>query len=453
MNYRTVKHHNDDDDVYAFQANIVDLTLPDPPMNDQVIFVNIAHNDTNDDNNLTLEKAKNSIVKVPARFNYVVPSTTTMQLLRDTNGDDYKHENDTENDTNTNGMGWFTNHQTIWVENGRLQKEKLYTLHTNGFELISNTTSSSRLTFPEVPRNINFMDHNHVIDHYYPYCQELLQQYLGASNVTVYAFDHNVRKQQADIPNNTDKDDTITTTTSTTTVPTKNIQKPVGIVHGDYTTISGPRRLQLLSELPKVNDILYHRLMNNEKQQTVLDPNIVTECFNGQRRYALINIWRNIDETYPVVGLPLACVDAVTHTIDDLRTLEIHYTDRVGENYLVCHPQPQQVEEEGDSSSNNSNTTNNRQHRWVYFPFMDYSEALLLKQWDSVGDMAKEASSTTTNKTNNDNDASQHQPISTFTIHSAFIDPITNILNQNNIPTPPRQSIEVRCVAIWDTPM
>jgi hypothetical protein len=429
-----MNHQNHNNDIYAFQGKIASLSLPEPPTDEQVVFDSNNDSDEFDEN-----RKRNTIVKVPARFNYVIPSTTTLKLLRDANGND--------SDDSMNGSGWFTNHKTIYVDNGRRRTNPPYTLHENGFELIDCDNKFVGHTVLPVPTNINFMNHDHVIDQYYPHCQQLLQQYLGP-NVHVYAFDHNVRKQQktqqSNMDNDDDDDDDITTAT-------KSIQKPVGIVHGDYTTISGPRRLQLLSELPKINDILYHRLMDNSndtKQKTVLDPNIVHECLLGRRRYALMNVWRNIDPKNPVASLPLACVDAQTQSVHDLRTLEIHYTDRVGENYLACHPQQEQ---QGVVDESTTTTPTNREHQWVYFPHMDYTEALLIKQWDSAGDIAKLSSLSSSTTTTDKNE----KYISTFSLHSAFIDPTTSLFynKNNNIPPPPRQSIEVRCVAIWDTPM
>ncbi|KAL7523432.1 hypothetical protein ACHAXR_000176 [Thalassiosira sp. AJA248-18] len=95
---------------------------------------------------------------------------------------------------------------------------------------------------------------------------------------------------------------------------------------------------------------------------------------------------------------------------------KIHYVDRVGENYFVCSP----------------SLSSSRQHSWYYYPEMTMQESLLLKQWDSRGGVACGANSDVRGR------------LSTFTIHSAFMDPSCSL------ESPPRKSIEVRCVVIWE---
>ena len=83
------------------------------------------------------------------------------------------------------------------------------------------------------------------------------------------------------------------------------------------------------------------------------------------RRFAIINLWRNI-VAEPVELNPLALCDAATVKPEDLVVFEIHYTDRIGENYFK----------------------HDQRHRWFYYPEMSRDEALLIKQWDSAGEMA-----------------------------------------------------------------
>ena len=428
----------DMDEQQAFRCNVVDLELPEPPMD----AVPIQDH-------------------VPARFNYVTARTTKISIGRDVNGNDFPKTdsiiavaNDVNgDDDNSNGIGWFTNHRTIHVKNGRVTTDHhRYTLHTNGFELLSLPTLQLTLpnTLPDSTiqnvgirtiSDIDYTNRNDVLQLYYPYCEDFLRQVLlqqYGDQVQVWAFDHNVRKQQLQndsdtlAPNNT-HDTTTTTTTTTSTV----IQKPIGMVHGDYTTISAPRRLQLLGEPPKMNDIYYELFKTNQSNGTsprtsLLDPTLVQECLplcdddtpKQRRRYAIINIWKNIDPHHPVMALPLGCVDATTVSMtDDLRTLELHYTDRIGENYLACHPPPTRQQQQ--------------QHQWVYYPQMTPDEVLLIKQWDSAGTNVTTA--TTTSRTDPDDAYT-----ATLALHSAFIDPTTP---PNN--TIPRQSIEVRCAVIW----
>lgn len=288
------------------------------------------------------------LVQTPTRMNFVAASTVKGRVMRDSSGID----------SLTSGMTW--EEHTVWVANGRRRQ---LGLHLNGVELLDSPISSP----------IDFLSKDTVIDSYYPQCEALLKKCLGPA-VAVKAFDHNVRKQVG------------------------GPQKPVGVVHGDYTTVSGPRRLELLAESPKINDVWRERL----GESPLLNRATVDECMAGRRRWAFINVWRNIDAANPVKSTPLACIDAQSHVAADLRVLEIQYPDRTGENYLVCPSE---------------------RHQWVYYPDMTCDEALLIKQWDSH---------------------SESEDVSKLSLHSAFRDPTT--------PTaaPPRQSIEVRCVVIWD---
>ena len=106
--------------------------------------------------------------------------------------------------------------------------------------------------------------------------------------------------------------------------------------------------------------------------------------------------------------VPLACVDASSvSNKDDLKILNIHYEDRVGQNCFLAY---------------------SKSHKWCYFPGMVHKEAMLIKQWDSFGDFAA---------------SSNHNRISTFASHSAFADP-----SSPKNPRP-RKSIEVRVAIIW----
>lgn len=361
----------------AASRNVSDMVAPDPPADLRPVY------DTDNAARLAL------LLKTPTRMNYVSPDTVKASIQRDPNGFD----------SVTRGALW--QEETVWVENGRLQP---FQLHTSGFELVVEQQQQQQQEEENlagaVPTDIDFLSKDDVLDRYYPHCEQLLERHLEGK-VRVWAFDHNVRKQQQQQGETT--------------------QKPLGLVHGDYTTVSGPRRLQLLAEPPRINDVWRERLSSNnssstqqqeqQQQQPLLDPVVVQECLDGTRRYALINIWRNIDTEHPVLSLPLGCVDARTHSAEDLRVLEVHYKDRIGENFLVCPAEA---------------------HRWVYFPEMVYSECLLIKQWDSAGDFAQ----------TKDRDDALFS--STFSIHSAFQDPTTPA------DAPSRQSIEVRCVAIWE---
>ena len=150
------------------------------------------------------------------------------------------------------------------------------------------------------------------------------------------------------------------------------VQRPaVLLVHSDYTPKSGPQRVQ---------DIM--------GAQT-------DELLNS--RVAFYNVWKPLYRR--VEELPLAMCDASTHDAADMLIMELKYKERTGEIYVMRH---------------------SPKHRWMYFPQMDNTQALLLKTYDSQTDGRCR-----------------------FMGHSAFEDPSSpaNALK--------RESIEVRTMAFF----
>ena len=133
----------------------------------------------------------------------------------------------------------------------------------------------------------------------------------------------------------------------------------------------------------------------------------------GDRRFAIVNVWRNIARE-PVATRPLALCDAASVHPEELIVFEIHYKDRIGENYFAKH---------------------DPRHRWIYWSAMTCDEALLVKQWDSAGEMAHSKGARA--------DAVSEDRPCTFSFHSAFEDPATPP------DAPDRWSIEVRCAALY----
>jgi len=118
----------------------------------------------------------------------------------------------------------------------------------------------------------------------------------------------------------------------------------------------------------------------------------------GVDRYGIVNVWRSIGP--PVLDAPLALCDARTIHVRDLVSADVHYPDRTGEIYLGLH---------------------NPRHRWSFFPAMQRSEALVFKQYDS-----------------------QVSGVARFTLHAAFRHP------DAPVGVTPRESIEARCLVIYD---
>jgi hypothetical protein len=116
-----------------------------------------------------------------------------------------------------------------------------------------------------------------------------------------------------------------------------NTGSPVLTVHNDYTDWSGPKRVRDI--LPDEAD----RLLQN--------------------RYVMINVWRPLIE--PVLTDPLVLCDASTMAENDLIASDHIYPDRRGETYRVAYADGQ---------------------KWMYFPEMTISEAVLIKCYDNETD-------------------------------------------------------------------
>ena len=262
---------------------------------------------------------------------------------------------------------------------------KSISLEKQGFEL-----------FPSKLKNIDidFFNNQQIINMYYAECADFIKEVTGACSV--HAFDHNIRsaigKKSKKMINGGQQ-----------------VQGPAHIVHGDYTLTSAPERLYQLSNPPGKNDTLREIL---GASKSLLSNNAINNVLSNGR-YAIINLWRNI-VTDPVENNPLALCDASTVSSKDLIVFEIHYADRVGENYFAKH---------------------SLKHDWYFYDRMTKNEVLLIKQWDSEGVLA------TTKGKSSDSDFLK-KPC-TFSFHSAFEDPNTAE------DAPDRWSMEVRCIVIY----
>jgi hypothetical protein len=119
-----------------------------------------------------------------------------------------------------------------------------------------------------------------------------------------------------------------------------------------------------------------------------------------QQRFAIIQVWRAIGQ--PIQANPLAIADARSVSMRDFIRAERRFPHRTGETYQLAYAPG---------------------HRWYYFPRMRRDEALVFKVYDSQDDGRAR-----------------------FTPHTSFDDPTTPP------GAPPRESIEVRTLAIFDSP-
>ena len=314
-------------------------------------------------------------------FNYL-DETVTPSLFR--NGGVRTHRDSDGNDYDTVGLKLEEKRLLVTDARGFAEREQPSCAH-NGFEL---------LQVPLDDNGIDFFDHDTVVRHYYRECEQLV---AASTRARAYAFDHNIRSaagKQA----------------RTRITGGQQVQDPLHMVHGDYTLHSAPQRLSHLARPPSGNDTLGSLLGQGESLVDPGEAQLVLEA----GRFAIINVWRNIANT-PVAVRPLALCDARSVAPQDLVVFEIHYQDRVGENYFARFSPA---------------------HRWLYYSDMTRAEALLIKQWDSNGVLAQSNGVQA--------DADNVNAPCTFSFHSAFDDP-------SSVPdAPDRWSIEVRCVVLYD---
>jgi hypothetical protein len=214
------------------------------------------------------------------------------------------------------------------------------TLDENGFVFVEHRTAVK-----------DFFDKTELETVYYPEVAALIKQHAGAKRVQV--FDHTLRSGDEG-----EREERL-------------IREPVLSAHNDYTEWSGPNRVREL--LPEEADSLL------------------------QRRFAIIQIWRAINQ--PIQSNPLAVADASSIAPEDLLVAERRYPHRVGQTYRLKY---------------------SPRHRWFYFPRMRRDEALVFKVYDSETDGRAR-----------------------FTPHTSFEDPSTPP------GAPPRQSIEARALVFF----
>ena len=234
-----------------------------------------------------------------------------------------------------------TDAQKVVVQDGWGEVEQL-SVDREGFELHDFGAQFTQFDNDDMIRKV-----------FYQQVISYVKLHTGARQVVI--FDHTIRKRMpADLK-----------------VQTEAQRPAVLLVHSDYTVMSGPQR---------VRDVM------KEQAEPLL-----------QNRVAFFNVWKPLYNR--VEELPLAMIDAKTHDAADLLRMDLKYSDRTGEIYVMRH---------------------NPKHRWLYFPQMEAHHALLLKTYDSCTDGRCR-----------------------FMGHSAFEDPTT----------PPdaarRESIEVRTMAFF----
>jgi len=227
----------------------------------------------------------------------------------------------------------------INIRNGR-QHDGEFTLERNGFTFVEHQTAMQDFFDPEELKSV-----------YYAEVAALIKAQSGGTRVVV--FDHTLRSG-----NEGERE-------------AKLLREPVLWAHNDYTEWSGPQRARDL--LPDEAAILL------------------------QRRFAIIQVWRAINQ--PIQANPLAIADSASVPLQDMMIAERRYPTRVGQTYRLRY---------------------GAGHQWFYFPHMHRNEALVFKVFDSATDGRAR-----------------------FTAHTSFEDPTTPP------DAPPRQSIEARALVFF----
>lgn len=217
----------------------------------------------------------------------------------------------------------------------------MFSLDREGFELQPIDNSFEQ-----------FNDDAAIKKSFYPLIVEFVKQHTGAHSVEV--FDHTIRKPMSeDLKDQTD------------------VQRPtVQLAHSDYTPKSGPQRVR--------------EILPDDAEQLL------------KHRVAFFNVWKPLYRT--VEEFPLAMCDDTTTDAKDKLVMELKYSDRTGEIYVLRY---------------------SPSHRWFYFPKMNPDHALLLKTYES-------------------------EPARSSSMgHSAFEDP------DSPADAPTRESIEIRTMAFF----
>lgn len=330
----------------------------------------------------------------------------------------------------------------------------------------------SNQTFFESLVGLDLYDNNNVVHKYYPMVEEIArnvvmkeirenaeqcpcktmdkkgqqqQQDMLRSKIHVFPFDHNIRHRQKAGKETAEEKAYKIKNCST------NIQKGLPNVHTDYTLTSAPRRLRdLMSKPPTANDTwrdynLKESKTPSEEAAVTATKKLSTRLNNDQPlipaklfaekrigRWIMLNVWKSLDVKNPISQFPLSVCDYSTTDPKDFAVFEIHYADRIGENYFGI------VDEKAL----------NHEQKWLYFPDMRFDEAIVMKQWDSEGVLHKkynlgqatDDAVLNLNLTNNPiNDDPRGRP--DFCLHAS-----PDQHEKEDLPM--RRSLEVRCFVL-----
>jgi hypothetical protein len=268
----------------------------------------------------------------------------------------------------------------IPIYNGRLRDD--LTLDTAGFQL-------ARHPLPK----LDYYNEQEVLTTYYDAVCAFVKEATGAYKV--FAFDHVVRNTGVSMKYAV-KDGV-------------KVGGPALMVHGDYAMLGAPQRRDDFALPPSADDTFV-----KTHGQRPLIPAEELEQLKG-RRFAIVNLWRGFIDA-PIVDMPLTMCDSRTTKAEDYVCVQFNYDTHAHETYAGGHSEGQ---------------------RWFYFPSMTSGEVVLLKTFDSQGNLWKDQP----------NYPAFHQnepsiPVSS-TLHSAVKDP------RLGADYAKRESLEVRTIVFY----
>src|SRR5262249_27373427 len=223
---------------------------------------------------------------VIGRLSYLAASVES-SLYR--NGKVFTHRDRNGNDDAYHGA--VMEQRDIVINDARrLEYSRRRQLEMHGLELLNR---------PLQRPDLHFFDNQQVVQEYYPECADIVRRATNAAQV--FAFDHNVRRTSGKEGGRR-------------IAGGQQVQKPIYVAHRDYALVRAPAGWLSVGKRPGMNDTLGPELSDGKP---VLGGEVVSHALDEHRRFALINIWCNIDRS-AVMADPLALCDGQSLASDDL---------------------------------------------------------------------------------------------------------------------------------------
>lgn len=194
------------------------------------------------------------------------------------------------------------------------------TLATHGFELARFGNQGTDAFGPGLPLREDYLSDQMVRQILYPWCEGVVAHSTGAA--LVKCFHHLVRSNRKDAEHTY-----------------------ASLAHCDYTTKTA---YTLFDSMPQSSEGGFKH-------------------FRG--RYAVLNVWKNINPDVPIANNFLAMCDATTVAAPD--------------DFIEFDQYDTPTDVTPKSQSFHMSGNNHRRHRWFYYPNMTIAEAIVFMQYDS----------------------------------------------------------------------